>query len=151
MTFTNWTRQWKWLNIICHINSQVPQQRSHLKSSDDPSDHPLGRQCNGHFVWRIPAFSSLHRFSIAWISTIIRPLFKFKYISAKWGTTMLLCYGPGIVTSIKFIWIYKLTSLGAMLIWNWKIYLKSPPRGFYSSVFGYRFCIRASITFNSGE
>ena len=28
---------------------------------------------------------------------------------------------------------------------------KKLPRGFYSSVFGYRFCLRASITFNAGE
>ena len=32
-----------------------------------------------------------------------------------------------------------------------QIWIKKLPRGFYSSVFGYRFCLRASITFNTGE
>lgn len=76
---------------------QLEQRLASLELADDPSDHPLGRQCNGHFVWRIPAFSSLHS---------------------------------------------KMRNNHAFVLWS---------RGFYSSVFGYRFCIRASITFNSGE
>ena len=53
----------------------------------------------------------------------------------------------------------KMRSSHAFVLWSrWDIYLSTKyiwitklPRGFYSSVFGYRFCLRANITFNSGE
>jgi TNF receptor-associated factor 6 len=68
-----------------------------LQPPGESGDHPLGRACNGVFVWTIPAFSALHA---------------------------------------------KMRTDHAFVLWS---------RGFYSSVFGYRLCLRASVTFRAGE
>ena len=59
----------------------------------------------------------------------------FPRFTARWGTTTLLYYGPGEYKAVILILLE----------------LQTTSRGFYSSVFGYRFCLRASITFNAGE
>ena len=76
---------------------RLQERLAGLELAEQPDDHPLGRHCQGTFVWRLPGFPSLHT---------------------------------------------KMRSNQAFVLWS---------RGFYSSVFGYRFCLRASIRLLAGE